>query len=108
MSDSTFRFSDETLWGSNPQQVIYGAKARKMRTGQYLFTILPEHLQHSLLGTPFDPYNRDMNPEEITNWIETHVIFDPEQVVGPIGLKLGELVIYGEVGKENKYDFEDK
>jgi hypothetical protein len=70
MSDSLGRSRREA-------QYIYDmAPAYDMRTGQLLFNSLKHEIAEVVRNTSFDPFYKDMELEEIVEWLEDHIIYD--------------------------------
>ena len=63
-------------------QIRQGAKEEKQRTGQYLYNHLPDGVKQAINATPFDPFHKELNPDELMMWVNDHLIFDGDQIVG--------------------------
>lgn len=58
------------------------ARKNNQRTGQYLFNYLPEGAANVVASTLFDPFHKELTWTEILEWIESHLIFKGEEIVG--------------------------
>lgn len=47
----------------------------EMRTGQLLFNSLKHEIADVVRDTELDPFYRDMEIDEIVDWLENHIIF---------------------------------
>lgn len=63
-------------------QIMRNAKLSEQRTGQYLFNKLPGPVAVVVGGTSFDPFHKDLSAIEISDWIDSHLIFDNGWIVG--------------------------
>lgn len=65
------------------------------RTGQYLFNSLPGTVANLVRSTTFDPFYKNMRAHELYEWIDNHLIFDGNRI---IGLFNGDNLIWEEDG----------
>lgn len=65
-------------------QIMRGAAAAHQRTGQYLFNHLPEEVQLKVAGTLIDPFYRDLSAIEVYAWLDNHLVFDGNRIIGLI------------------------
>jgi len=56
------------------KQIHYDSKKYQFRSGQYLFNTLPIGAQKVVRGKLFDPFYQDMNLDQISAWIEHHLV----------------------------------
>lgn len=63
-------------------QIKRGARSIEQRTGQYLFNHLPDGAQLAVRGTLFDPFHKELTHQEIVAWLENHLIFKGQEIVG--------------------------
>lgn len=66
------------IWTNN---VTEYAKKNGQRTGQALFNLLPVNISDFVAGTLWDPFHKWLEPHEIREWIENHLIFDDVGVI---------------------------
>lgn len=64
------------------RHIITGAKEFDQRTGQYMFNHLPPIVAARVSGTSFDPFHKELSAHEIWEWIENHLIFDGNEIIG--------------------------
>jgi len=64
------------------QQIMQNAKVHNQRTGQYLFNHLPSEITYYVSGRPFDPFHKDLTAEEVYAWMDNHLVFDGNEIVG--------------------------
>jgi hypothetical protein len=64
------------------QQIFEGAQYYSQRTGQYLFNKLPLLVAAEVAGTSFDPFHKDLSKFEIYEWLDNHLIFQDQRIVG--------------------------
>lgn len=62
--------------------ILIGAHASSQRTGQYLYNHLPTIVARLTSGKTFDPFFKDLSQQEIFDWIENHLIFDGNEIIG--------------------------
>jgi hypothetical protein len=62
--------------------ILQNAKAFNQRTGQYMFNCLPENVAYFVRGTLWDPFHKDLTAFEISEWIDSHLIFDGSDIIG--------------------------
>ena len=62
--------------------IMTRAKANDQRTGQYMFNNLPSVIANRVAGTSFDPFHKDMTSQELYDWIDNHLVFDGNEIVG--------------------------
>jgi len=63
------------------EHIVRGSRETGQRTGQYLFNLLPDHLSGIVTGTLWDPFHKDLEIEEIHQWIQDHLIFDGHRII---------------------------
>lgn len=66
------------------ENVVRLAVETGTRTGQHIMNILPLGASLAVTGTPFDPYEKDMFASEVFSWVQDHLIFKGESVIGVI------------------------
>jgi hypothetical protein len=53
------------------------------RSGQALFNGLPGPAANAVAGTLFDPFHKMLSRDQVTDWIDNHLIFsDAGEVIG--------------------------
>lgn len=59
------------------ESVMREAPKANQRPGQYLFNhILPGDACRVIVGTTFDPFNKEMTFQELKLWIDNHLILN--------------------------------
>lgn len=61
---------------------VSGARFYNQRTGQFLFNRLPEGAANVVRGTLFDPFYKELTPDQIVQWLDEHVVFDDYGIIG--------------------------
>jgi len=51
------------------------SQGNDLRTGQLIFNFLPEGAQNAIRGTLFDPFHKNMDAYELTQWVQDHLVF---------------------------------
>lgn len=62
--------------------IMTRAKANIQRTGQYMFNNLPDVIANKVAGTSFDPFHKELSAQELYDWIDGHLVFDGNEIVG--------------------------
>lgn len=73
------------------EQIERGAETSGQRTGQYLFNHLPSEAAAQVVGTMFDPFNKDLSIHEIRAWLDKHIIYHGNRIVG---LFNGDMILW--------------
>jgi hypothetical protein len=64
------------------EHILRGAFTDDQRTGQWMFNHLPLMVAARVSGTSFDPFHKNLSAHEIYDWIDNHLIFDGNEIVG--------------------------
>lgn len=57
------------------EYIYFMAPQYEMRTGQLLFNVLRHEIADVVRNTKLDTFYKDMELEEIVEWLENHIIF---------------------------------
>lgn len=64
--------------------IVVGAHFNEEKTGRFLFNHLPPGAAKSIQYSLIDPFDKKMNAHELYMWLDDHLIFDKQQIVGVI------------------------
>jgi hypothetical protein len=64
------------------QRIERNARYQEVRNGQWLFNHLPIPVANLVAGTSFDPFHKMMSQEDIFNWLDNHLIFEDNEIIG--------------------------
>jgi len=62
--------------GALADWIVSTATVHSQRTGQVMFNQLPAEVAAVVRGSPFDPFYKDFNRREITEWYDNHIIWN--------------------------------
>ncbi len=70
---------DPARWA---EYICKKAPNKRQRTGQFLFNQLPNHISTIVAGKMFDPFYADLSEREVQEWINDHLIFNGQEIIG--------------------------
>lgn len=57
------------------------ARIHRQRTGQVMFNQMPHDVANAVRGTPFDPFYKDFNKQQILDWYDEHTIWNDHEII---------------------------